>query len=465
MVVQTTENGELTRSQLSTVPFTSDLPTPSGIKSWDTYRTTRKNPTVWLTRQLLLAAVLSAEWSIVEKEDAPEGAADDIRNELFPHKGRVLRPAVLGGVDFGWQPYEKVYIVRADNKLGIDKLKPLLQDITEIKIVPGTGSFDGFYQDQDHTRLPVELSLLISFEVEGTQWYGYPLMENVRPLVDSWNNTEKYSKRYDEKMAGATWVIKHPNGTSTLNGVDKEDHDVATDLLKQIRSGAGLAIPSTAKHSDELGDEAPAWEVEIMEASGSSRASFGERQQYLDKQIVRAMGFPERSILEGEFGTKAEATAHAEFTILMMDQRHGHILDHVNPFVVNKLLTFNYGPEAKDTIQVRNEPLVDSKKAIIVELYSQLMSGNAELLLDRLDLDQIEEVLGVPMRPDAPDVDGPIDDIDKEFHVPADARAIAEVVQKVYLGVGQVLTQEEAREIVRKAGADIVPGAAVPSAV
>jgi len=37
--------------------------------------------------------------------------------------------------------------------------------------------------------------------------------------------------------------------------------------------------------------------------------------------------------------------------------------------------------------------------------------------------------------------------------------SIAEVVQKVYLGVGKVLTVDEARQIVNQAGADLpIPG-------
>jgi hypothetical protein len=35
------------------------------------------------------------------------------------------------------------------------------------------------------------------------------------------------------------------------------------------------------------------------------------------------------------------------------------------------------------------------------------------------------------------------------------AREIAEIVQKVYLGVGPVLSQEEARDILRRAGAEL----------
>jgi hypothetical protein len=40
----------------------------------------------------------------------------------------------------------------------------------------------------------------------------------------------------------------------------------------------------------------------------------------------------------------------------------------------------------------------------------------------------------------------------------SDARNLAEMVQKIYLGVDKVITSEEARVILNEAGADLEPG-------
>ena len=39
----------------------------------------------------------------------------------------------------------------------------------------------------------------------------------------------------------------------------------------------------------------------------------------------------------------------------------------------------------------------------------------------------------------------------------SDARNLAEIVQKIYLGVDKVITSEEARIILNEAGADLIP--------
>ena len=47
-------------------------------------------------------------------------------------------------------------------------------------------------------------------------------------------------------------------------------------------------------------------EIELLSDSGKGQQPFTDRQKYLDILKVRAFGFPERSILEGQFGTKAD---------------------------------------------------------------------------------------------------------------------------------------------------------------
>lgn len=58
---------------------------------------------------------------------------------------------------------------------------------------------------------------------------------------------------------------------------------------------------------------------------------------------------------------------------------------------------------------------------------------------------------GVDLMPDDDDVNGP-----------EQARAVAELIQKIYLGVGKVLTADEAREIANRAGAGLTGAFTVP---
>ena len=69
----------------------------------------------------------------------------------------------------------------------------------------------------------------------------------------------------------------------------------------------------------------------------------------------------------------------------------------------------------------------------------------------------MNEVRQVEDLPPLPDEDDSIaDDLDGDE---ADqARNVAELIQKIYLGVGVVLTPDEARRIANKAGAGLAPG-------
>ena len=135
-------------------------------------RSNRGNP----RRSLILAPVLASEWS-VEADDAPKGAEELINEVIIPMREHIQQTAFNGCIDFGWQPYEKV-IDDSRSDWVIGKLKPLLQDITDILVDEKTGAFLGFRQEE--VDLDLEESLLVNFEVEGTDWYGRSQYESVR---------------------------------------------------------------------------------------------------------------------------------------------------------------------------------------------------------------------------------------------------------------------------------------------
>lgn len=367
-------------------------------------RRMRRHPTVKLARALAVAPLLAAEWSAEAKDGAPNGAQEFIDQQVMPHRTNLLRTSLHGCMDYGWQPYEKVLkLVRQDSQLkfGIQKLKPLLQDVTDILINRTDGSYAGLYQNLTReVTLTVSESLTLAVDVEGTQWYGEPDSKAVEPPFDWWEQCNEANLRYDRRIAGAHWIIYYPPGKSEFAGKTLGNFEIAIAILSQLESSTSAAIPSSIENwVDDANKNVVGWKLDIIAATGDAQTSFVGRLKYLDALICRAYGLPERAVLEGQFGTKAEAEAHADFAITNMELRHRIMVESYNKHLVNHLLELNYGEEAKNTVKICVAPLVDAQLQQMKSVYTSFLSNTDGFAqeMDRINTDAIKEKLGIPM--------------------------------------------------------------------
>jgi hypothetical protein len=141
----------------------------------------------------------------------------------------------------------------------------------------------------------------------------------------------------------------------------------------------------------------------LISAQASSAASFDDRQKYLDNLKVRVFGIPERSLLEGKFGTKAEAETHAEIGLSTVDTKHRLLVQQFNEGPVNNVLSLNWGPDAKDSVWIEVAPLVSSRFNHLKEIYRMVLQSPdvGSLEAQNLDMRAIREELAVPPKPDA----------------------------------------------------------------
>ena len=363
------------------------------------YRALRKDPTISLGRGLLVAGILAGAWSVESDEDTRSDIVDFVKT-LLPMRENIMRTAVgYGRVDFGWMPFEKIYTVV--NGLVVMRLKPLLHDITSI-LLDGRGNFAGYRQRNMQSAIPVDIPvekcLHIAFDVEGANLYGVPLLENVRAIQTSWNDCDAGAKRYDKKIAGSHWVIHYPPGTSEIDGETVENADIAAQLQNALESSGSMSLPSTtADCVQELADAAVAklyqWDVKLISDTGSRQPAFGERLKYLDALKVRGLILPERSMLEGQFGTKAEAGEHIGLAITGMEGIDKTITRQINEQVVNTLVLFNYGPEYVGKVRLVPAPLVDLKAAFLRKLYLALAPNET----GTIDTVALKEQLSIPI--------------------------------------------------------------------
>lgn len=364
-------------------------------------RLMRRHPTVRLVRQLLVATMAQAPWSVETKDNAPEGATEFIEEMFLPQQDLLMTRSICGSFDFGWQPWEKVFNYHPETmQVGIGKFKPLLQDQTDIVIKTSTGEYAGVKQFDVY--LKPSNAMLINRDVEGTYFYGEGAMKSIETAFNRHMVTDDANVRYDNKISGAHWVVKYPEGASTFNGRKGVDNaTIANAILTRLEGSGSVVIPQNVlafKTNLDAQAGGSAWDIELITADAAAQAGFQQRLAYLDAMIVRAAGFPERSILEGQYGTKAEAGEHADFAVENMDHGNKQITTQINKSSVNQVLALNYGSKAADSVYLKCAPIADDKLDTIKAVYMAAIANPAVGVneLQQLDMQAIRDKVGLP---------------------------------------------------------------------
>lgn len=346
-------------------------------------RAIRSDPTVALARGLLVACIRAGSWGLEADEDVPDERKEFMRHILTIRDDFLYNTVSFGLVDFGWQGFEKIYAIR-DNRIVIEYLKPLLPDFTSI-LVTETGRFNGYRQRPgagNDIDLAVDKSLHTAYGVEAGGLYGRPLLADVHEAYDMWHESNDGARRYDKKIAGSMLVVTYPPGNASVDGVTTDNAEIAQSVLTALESSGSVAIPtSVADVLQEITNadvaDAYRWKVEHISDASPRQESFSKRLTYLDTLKVRGCRMPERSILEGQYGTKAEAGTHGNFAIIFMEAIDRQIVSTVNNQLVNPLLVMNYGDKYKGKVRIVAAPLVDKQLGFIHDML--LKTENSEL--------------------------------------------------------------------------------------
>ncbi|HEU0228721.1 MAG TPA: hypothetical protein VFQ86_13360 [Arachidicoccus soli] len=401
-------------------------------------RMMRRDPTINLVRILSIAPILAAGWTVEETEEAkkwPE-AKTFVEKEIEPFRLTLINKGMQGCLDFGWQSNEKVFeYLEKDNKIHIKKIKALLPDLTHIRVNPNTGEFIGLQQFQNFTtyqtntivNLDYDESLLYYIDEEGTNWYGNSVMRIAEMPHRFGLICNNAAMKYDLKVAGSHWVVSYPIGTSPdiQTGQEVPNEVIAQRIINNLDQCGAVALPtmiaSYVSDLDSIGGEFAAekrdWKVELMSDSGNASSHFDTRMRYLDSLKARAFGFPERSVLEGQFGTKAEAGEHGDFALTHIMFRGDMFCQQTNKGLINQLLRYNYGEEAEGCVYIKQRPLTDEKRAMFLQLYMKLLDlpSTEPQEVAGIDFNALKKKLDIPVIEETSE-----DDQDQEVEAPVD---------------------------------------------
>ncbi|MFA6046671.1 MAG: hypothetical protein WC718_16925 [Phycisphaerales bacterium] len=382
-----------------------------GLLAWDkpwagtyeTYRRMRADPTLAMVRAAACAPVKGAAWAVEADDDAPSDAADMVQDLIDDHRP-VLLTEGLRALDYGWQPLEVVWNA-SQGAMVVERFKPLLPDMTDIIVGQAHGDTLGVRQG-DVTLSPMK-SLVFAYDAEAGNPYGRSRNENVRENAwTPWRGIFRQMEHYYGKAAGVIPIIRYPVGTSAgENGATVSNDDNARQVLSTLGSGAGVAFPwqllSWMEDAIARGIDPKslmAWQIDFLETSAGHGAEFTDSLRYFDALKVRGWLVPERAVIEGQFGTKAEAGVHADLGIQIAQETGDGLVGQINRQVVDTLLAANFGPNARGKVRIVQAKLTGDEKEFLRGLVTAVYTNpaNVDLFLTAFDVDAILDQVGIP---------------------------------------------------------------------
>jgi hypothetical protein len=193
---------------------------------------------------------------------------------------------------------------------------------------------------------------------------------------------------------------------------------MAQEVLSKLESSGSIAMPRDMEpFRDVLGsDFHPGWKISLIGDSGGRQPTFINRLAYLDTLLVRALLQPERSMLQGEHGTLAEAGEHIDLALTQAELIHEHVVCMINWHAVDQLLALNYGDDMRGRVWIEAAPIIDKKLAFLREIYKLALTNPTGFLEQTgiIDWNALQEATGVPIleEEEEVEVDGTGDDIE-----------------------------------------------------
>ena len=329
-------------------------------------------------------------------------------------KLRINLPQLIRDIYcFGWSAAEKIWMI--ERGYAVMCIKPLEAAITGLLIDPSTGRLSGLVQplvlgvsNGPAVGLPIKLDLqhavVFSYQPHGSNWYGTSILESVRQSYNSHRDADEGASRYDRNISGSHWLVTYPDGVMVdFNGVQTPAGEVAQHLLASLESSGAVTIPSATQNViGQLNSEAVGWKIELLSDSTPRQPAFVARMDYLDKLKCRGMGFPEKSMLEGNSGNKAESTVHTDVGLSILEQRHAWLIQECSKQIIDDLLVQNYGIDYAGKVRLVPNSIQKDSQQILGEVYKQVLAGNPaeaanidmQTLRDNLKIASVNEIEG-----------------------------------------------------------------------
>jgi len=408
-----------------------------------TYRRIRTHPTVALARAVAMAPIMAAKLSVEAAKGVPDERIEFIGEQMEPIWATLLKDTLLA-LDFGFQAFEKVWKVSDAGRLVYHKLKPLCPDDVEILVAEKTGQFTGLQQDD--VKLGVPQVFVYTHDMMWGNYYGRSRHENIRATAwHPWMEVNEKAGKYATKVAGVIPMVQYPIGEMIDSaGVTISTFDGARRVLAELGQGHGVAMPNTLSeytadllHAGAKPQDLQAWQISFLEAKGQHGGDFVEMLRYYDTQIMRGWLVPERVALEGQHGTKAEAGVQTGTALTIATLTLNDIIRHINWYLIDPLLVYNYGQQAEGSVYVTHAGLAPEVAALFEKIVANVLGApaNADLLQTWVDVDALLDAVGLPKSEAVVDPESTPDKDEPDEDKPTPEQEAARRAASIYSGL------------------------------
>jgi hypothetical protein len=372
--------------------------------TYTTYRIMAAHPTLVLAGAVVIATVLSTEWAYEETKKAPANAKDEIQGAIEKLRVQLLLDC-LRALPMGWSGFERIYEVRGGLMLP-KRLKYLIPELTGVQ-VDDRGNFAGLKQGD--VELPAENAFIFSSDREGDNYYGRSRMENCRRAWSNWLMDDDNLGRLGSKASSILPIVKYPPGSGQdAEGKPLTNYANAVLIGQGMQSGRPVVMANLAgmeleelKMVPEMA-KASLWDIDTIDMGnpGSAQEALLKVLQYRDALLVRGWCFPERGILEAQRGGlgQGDSKQHGDFGVAMCGQLLSNIVRDVNRNIIDDVLVYNWGEEARGTVYAQAAPQDDDKLEFFRQLLIAIASNPAALpqIMANLKGDAFYDTLSLP---------------------------------------------------------------------
>ncbi|MFE7198504.1 phage portal protein family protein [Microbacterium oxydans] len=430
-----------------------DLQWPKSINVFDRMR--REDPQVKSVLRAVTLPIMRTEWAIDGTGCRPEVVAHIAADLGLPIKGQpptaplrtkgrfsfkeFLRLALLSLV-YGHSYFEQVY----DQSTGATHLAKLAwrppRTITNIEVARDGGLVaieQGGLMGSGKVRIKVENLVAFVHEREGANWLGESLLRSAYKMWILKDRVLRIQALTAERngLGMPVFTVGEPPEGDFDQMVEWLDGEIkrGLEIVKQARAGEAAGV-SLSKGST----------FQFVGVSGKLPDT-DKPIRYYDEQIARAV-LAHFLNLGTETGSWALGSTFANFFTDSLNAVAQNMADVIQQHVIEDLVDKNWGSEEPAPRIV--PAAIGEQQQITAEAIKALIESGAIKVDDSLRA-YVRDKFGLPVEDLIPVTED--DEESREL-----ARFVAEVVQKIYLGTDKpVLRQDEARDIIRRAGADI----------
>lgn len=374
-----------------------------------TYRRMLRHPTIALAVATIVGPIMAAGCSI-ESDEGADDARELIETTLMPQRNRIVGETSRG-VFYGFQAAELVWGQNADGRTILEKWKPLLPDWTTFKS-DKQGNLIALMNNG--VELSMDRAFVFTHDGEGDNPYGLARLEAIRREWTNYLAKTDQLFRLGGKASGISVHVGYPPDTETAEVLAARGETTnalkAQQMARDLSAGKSIVFPGLAGLRIENIEDAIAlskgtlWPITLLDLGdvAGSQGAMLEDLKYIDQLLCRGLRRSERSVIEATGGgTRAESADHtANISDTDCDMIHEAIVDAINRQIVEPLLVENFGEEARRSVRLRANQIVDEHRAIDGQILAGVIADPLAFgeLLSRMDLAAFADRQGIKMR-------------------------------------------------------------------